>query len=65
MKARNIDGQPRVYGIQRGSGITRGSDFFRTRNAMRPGEKIMVSYDDGRTWYDLGRSPVSKDDRPR
>jgi len=65
MKARNIDGKPRVYGIQDAGGIRLGGDFFRTRNAMLPGEKIKVSYDDGGTWYDLGRSPVSKDDRPR
>jgi hypothetical protein len=54
-----------VYGIRRENGIIRGDNFFNTRNVMRPGEKIVVSYDEGVTWYDLGRSPVSKDDRPR
>lgn len=64
MKPRNVTGIPRVYGIKRDHEcVPQGRDFFEARNAMRPGEKVVVSYDEGETWYDLGRSPVSRDDR--
>lgn len=64
MKARNIDGKPRVFGVRRTpEQIERWADFFKARSVARSGEEVVVSYDEGETWYELGRSPVSRDDR--
>lgn len=63
MNVRNAAGKPRVFGVCRAEQVERSGDFFEARNATRVGEKVVVSYDGGETWYDVGRSPVSKDDR--
>lgn len=63
VKPRNVDGRPRVFGIRDDKRVARRASFYDARNAMRPGQRVVVSYDEGSTWYDLGKSPVSKDDR--
>jgi len=63
---RNVAGKHRVFGVRGQQDLVRRrNDFYEARNAMRSGERVVVSYDDGRTWYDLGTSPVSEDTRKR
>ena len=66
MNPRNSAGQPRVFAIRSDRGlVVKGGNFFEARSAAGLGEQVVVSYDEGTTWHDLGRSPVSKDERRR
>ena len=68
MKPRNPNGLPRIYGIAVSEGVIDHpySTFYAAYRALgsRP-LVIVVSYDEGQTWYPVGESPVSEDVRKR